>query len=132
LNRSHCRILAALGAGILTSLNTFAQDSVVTEPASPSAPEQGEFVVLAETPHAVTEEGRFYRTWTKMVTKQNRATGEVVTEPSSYVEIASGLNYRDPADATGQDLVLLEAPPDSRAARSVGRNALGGLYGVDR
>src|SRR5438445_7691563 len=44
---------------------------------------------------SITEQECFTRTWSKTVTRQNRITGEVATEQRSYVEIASGLNFRD-------------------------------------
>lgn len=40
-----------------------------------------------------------YRNWSRTVIRQDKRTGAITTEQKGYVELGSGLNYRD---ATGQ------------------------------
>ena len=82
---------------LLASFHSNAQLAADNAPTSAGA----EITMLDEQPYATTDQGAYFRNWSRTVTKLNNGTGDVTTETNSYVEVASGLNYQD-AQGTGR------------------------------
>ncbi len=81
-------------------------------------------VTIFETAPVYTEQDRTSRRVTFTRTKQSRATGELFEETSSYVEVASGLNYRDANGEWKESLEQFNATPDGGFAAELGLHRL--------
>jgi hypothetical protein len=107
LKRSAASFTAALIASITLAAWTSAQES--REPASRIS---------------ILEEGRNYCVVQHTIEAINPQTGLIETAASQYVELASGLNYQDPAGAWLQTQELFEPLPDGGYAAERGPHKL--------